>query len=189
MGRTVISRPRSVAQAFADHLNGVLNNTVSHARLTLVSAPEDPDRFDLTCVRDDRPQPLELNGSNALLFIHHSIRVVGDHCQTLAYSYRLQHSAARQDWVVRWEYLRQAPDPTYDYPLGHLHLKADLIDRAAAGLITKPASKLHIATGRLAFELVLWHLISEWGVAPLKLEWKTILRESIEGFEGRRTAS
>lgn len=160
---------------------------MAHARLTLVTDPDDPDRFDITCLGEGRPQPFKLNGTDALLFVHQAIRVVGNHCQTLSYSYRLNHSPSRRDWIVRWEYLRQPPASSYDYPLAHLHLKADLADDVAALMTTKPATKLHLATGRVAFELVLWHLISDWSVAAIKTDWKAILNDSIRGFEDRRT--
>lgn len=161
---------------------------MSYARLALLPHPVYPDQFSIRCVRDGDQQPFELNGSAGLLFVDHAIQVVGGRCQTLHYSYRLQHGKDRHDWIIRWEYLRNLPSPDYPYPLGHLHAKADLTDPSARALAAKAAPKLHLATGRVALELVLWHLISDWAVTPIADDWKAILRDSLTGFEDRRTA-
>jgi hypothetical protein len=110
--------------------------------------PDDPKEFTLTCLREDRAVPFELHATTAVLFVDHRVRVIDDHCETLSYSYRLQHGARRQAWIVRWEYLRQPPDSDYSYPLGHLHVNASFETLEAAALTTKPLSRLHLATGR-----------------------------------------
>jgi hypothetical protein len=48
--------------------------------------------------------------------------------------------------------------------------------------------RLHIPTRRVPLELVIWHLIAEWRVTAKSDRWQGILRESIEGFDERRTA-
>lgn len=48
--------------------------------------------------------------------------------------------------------------------------------------------KLHIPTGRVPLELVLWHLTAEWGVQSKALDWESILQDSIDQFEAMRTA-
>jgi hypothetical protein len=45
----------------------------------------------------------------------------------------------------------------------------------------------HFPTRRVPLELVLGHLIVEWDVTPLNDNWRTILSESIGGFEERQT--
>jgi hypothetical protein len=47
---------------------------------------------------------------------------------------------------------------------------------------------LHIPTRRIPLELAIWHLLAEWGVTPRSDDWQAILRQSIEGFDERRTA-
>jgi hypothetical protein len=37
-------------------------------------------------------------------------------------------------------------------------------------------------------ELVIWHVIAEWGVVPKTDDWRELLGESLEGFERRRRA-
>ncbi len=109
------------------------------------------------------------------------VEVVDGHCQTESYSYRLQADESRESWLVRWEYFRSPPRGDYPYPLGHLHVNAEFADGNAAG-------RLHLPTRRVPLELVMWHLIAEWGVVPKADDWRALLKESIEGFDERRKA-
>jgi hypothetical protein len=173
--------PRRVAQGFVDHLNGVVNRTVSKSRLSLlpdqtVSHP----RFDVTRYVDDAIEPLELNGTSLLLLAQQKIDVEAGHCRTVTYQYRLQQERDPKSWLVRWEFFRQKPKPDYVYPPAHIHLNANLIEG-------RDVHQLHFPTRRVPLELVLWHLIVEWAVKPLNREWLAILEESIRGFEERQT--
>lgn len=68
-------------------------------------------------------------------------------------------------------------------------MNAEFLDPSpAAAHPDKPSSHLHIPTARVALELVLWHLITEWGVTPKTDDWRELLTESLEGFEQRRRA-
>ncbi len=89
---------------------------------------------------------------------------------------------AKGDWLLRWEYFRQPPQPDYPYPLAHLHVNGAL---ASVG---RALPKLHVPTGRVPLELALWHLIAEWDVKPKRDDWRELLQESIDGFERRRRA-
>jgi hypothetical protein len=156
--------------------------------LSLVPSPEASDEFTLACVpAHNQAEPFALRGASVMLFIDHRIRVVDEHCRTLSYSYRLQRAANRKSWIIRWEFLRQPPDASYDYPLGHLHVNAEFAADVAS-MAGKPPGKLHIGTGRVAIEHVLWHVLSEWGVDSRVEDWKSVLRESLSGFEERRRA-
>jgi hypothetical protein len=123
-----------------------------------------------------------LNGSPLFLLVKHEIVVAGGECHTISYGYRLAASQAKGDWLLRWEYFRQPPQPDYRYPLAHLHVNGDL---ASAG---RELPKLHLPAGRVPLELVLWHLVAEWGVKPKRDDWRDLLQESIDGFERRRRA-
>ena len=91
--------------------------------------------------------------------------------------------------MLRWEYFREPPKANYGYPLAHLHANAEFIDPGpAGGRLAKGPPHLHIPTARVPLELVLWHLIAEWGVKPKTDDWLAVLSESLEGFEQRRTA-
>ena len=180
---------RSAAQGLADHFNGVLNRTVSESRLTVVSDPEHDDQFHLTRLVDRQRVPLELRGTSLRLFVTQAIRVVDGHCRTVSYSYRLQTGEQTNTWLLRWEYFRQPPKSGYEYVLGHVHFNGDFVGSAADLHIQQSPDHLHIPTGRVALELVIWHLVSEWAVRPEAADWQAILRDSLEGFHERRTAN
>jgi hypothetical protein len=106
--------------------------------------------------------------------------VVDGRCQTESYTYRLQSGETMESWLIRWEYQREPPRPDYVYPAAHVHVHGAFPD-------AEPIGRLHIPTRRVPFELILWHLIAEWGVESKSRDWQTILTESIEGFDRGRT--
>jgi hypothetical protein len=180
LGRTA-PEPRHVAQGFVDYLNGVLNRTVTQSRLSLVpDKTVDHPRFDILRYVGGATEPLELNRSPLLLLSQQKIDVEAGRCLTVTYQYRVQRAADPKPWLVRWEFFRQRPRPDYEYPLAHIHVNAALVDG-------QEVHGLHFPTRRVPLELVLWHLIAEWGVAPLSDDWREILSESIDGFEERQT--
>lgn len=179
--KTVTQTPRSAAQAFVDHLNAVLNATVSDARLSLLALPGEESAFEITRLVGAARAPLELLGSSLRLFVRHTVVVLDGHCQTESYGYRLQSGEASGSWCLRWEYFRDSPRPDYPYPLAHLHINGAFADG-------EPVAALHIPTSRVPLESVIWHLIVEWGVIPRNDDWRTLLGESADGFHQRRTA-
>lgn len=179
MART--GTPRSTAQAFVDHLNGVLNGTITDARLSLLAAHGDESAFEITRLADDVRAPLELFGSSLRLFVRHMVVVVDGHCRTESYGYRLQSSTETSSWLLRWEYFRDVPRRGYRYPLAHLHVNGAFADGEAI-------NALHIPTSRVPLESVVWHAIAEWGVTPRRDDWRRLLGESVAGFHERRTA-
>jgi hypothetical protein len=42
---------------------------------------------------------------------------------------------------------------------------------------------LHIPTRCIPLELVVWHLIAEWGVETRSDDWRALLVASAEGFD------
>lgn len=173
--------PRSVAQAFADHLNSLLNRTVSDARLSLIGDPSHPARFTLTCLRGTTPTSFALHGSNVRLLVVQTLEVDGEQCRTLTYQYRPSLGEDKQSWLIRWEYFRHRPTTAYPYPLAHVHVNP--------GGAVAVLPKLHIPTRRVPLELVLWHAIAEWGVQPKGDDWQALLEDSIDEFERRRLSS
>jgi hypothetical protein len=111
--------------------------------------------------------------------------VEGEACHTASYRYRLADSDAKDAWLLRWEYDRRPPRSDYPYPRAHVHANGAL--RGLKALHTNPASRLHIPTARVPLELVLWHLIAEWGVKPKRSDWRNFLERSILDFEQKRT--
>ncbi len=160
---------------------------MTDARLSLVPIPGRETRYLLACFQNQERTPFVLHGVGERLFVQQAIEVVGDHCQTVSYAYRFQ--SADDVWLLRWEYSRERPKADYAYPLAHLHANAEFVERASAvARLDKTPSHLHIPTARVPLELVLWHLIPEWGVTPKTDGWFEVLDESLAGFERRRTA-
>jgi hypothetical protein len=149
LARTGTPQPRSTAQAFVDHLNAVLNRTVTDSRLSLIPLPHDEAAFDITRLVGGARAPLELRGSSLRLFVRQTIVVVDGHCRTESYSYRLQSDAFASSWLLRWEYFRSRPRPDYPYPLAHVHVNAVF----EGG---EEVDHLHLPTDRVPIELVIW---------------------------------
>lgn len=132
--------------------------------------------------------PFALLGSSLRLLLVQTVEVIERRCHTVTYAYRLATSDAKRDWLVRWEYFRRPPKPDYRYPLAHAHVNAALHDAEAEARLAKPTQHLHVPTARVPLELVLWHLIAEWGIEPRTPDWQRVLRESLAGFEQRRSS-
>jgi hypothetical protein len=159
----------------------VLNGTVTDARLSLIALPYDDYGFEITRFVNGEGRPMELFGTPLRLFIRQKIVVVDNHCQTESHTYRVQGDDDAKSWLLRWEYLRDRPRPDYEYPLAHVHVNAAIKEGEAIG-------RLHIPTRRIPLELVIWHLVAEWGVEARTPAWRAVLEESISGFDERRTA-
>ncbi len=121
--------------------------------------------------------PFELHGTAARLLMRQLLVVVDGHCRIESYTYRLQSGDEKESWLIRWEYHREPPRPDYAYPAAHLHVHGEFPGR-------EPIGRLHIPTRRVPLELVVWHLIAEWGVESKTDDWQTILTEPIERFRG-----
>lgn len=129
------------------------------------------------------PVAFKLHGVTARLLVLQDLRVVDGHNETLGYQYRFSGGEEKGSWMLRWEYFRERPRPDYAYPSSHVHVNGQL---ASGGAVTLP--KLHIPTRRVPLEMILWHLIVEWGVKPKQGDWQHLLEASIEDFERRRRA-
>lgn len=129
-----------------------------------------------------------LLGSSLRLAVSQTVEVTEGRCHTASYAYRVASGDAKGDWLLRWEYFRSPPRPDYPYPLAHAHANAALTDPAAVDIADKPMPSLHLPTARVPLELVLWHLIAEWGVEARTSDWQDLLRTSIAGFEKRRSS-
>jgi hypothetical protein len=163
--------PRKAAQGLADHLNGVLNRTVSDSRLSVTPIAGCPDAFQLTRIVDGDYAALELDGTTAHPFVQQLVVVEDGHCKTESYSYRLQADASDRSWRIRWEYVRDPPRPDYPYPPEHVHVNGSFPDG-------EPIAREHIPAARMPLELVIQYLISDRGVKPRTDDWLAILEES-----------
>jgi hypothetical protein len=129
------------------------------------------------------PVPVALHGTTARLRVVQELLVADGRCETRAYQYHFLLGEEKGSWLIRWEYFRQHPRLDYPYPLAHVHMNGQFTPGAAVAL-----PKLHVPTRRIPLELVLWHLVAEWGVKPKQDDWRGLLEESIDGFERRRRA-
>lgn len=132
--------------------------------------------------------PFGLLGSSLRLAVSQTVEVIEGRCHTASYAYRVASGDAKSDWLLRWEYFRRPPKPDYPYPLAHAHANAALPTTDAVAIADKPLPSLHLPTARVPLELVLWHLIAEWGVQARSPDWQDLLRASIAGFEERRSS-
>jgi hypothetical protein len=165
----------------------VLNGTVSDARLSLLARAHSPTRFLVACIQAGRPVPFALHGTTLRLYVEHEVDATNGKAHTASYRYVLQADETHESWLARWEYVRERPRG-YPYALGHVHVRGEFAHASGTDLATKALERLHLPTARVAFELVLRHLIAEWRVQPKTERWEQILEESLECFEQRRTA-
>jgi hypothetical protein len=166
----------AVAQGFADNLSGVLERTISDSRLSLIDLPGDPNTFELTRLVDGASAPLEFDGTTARLFVQQVIVVEDGACKTDSYCYLLQKDASIESWRLRWEYWRDPPPAESVEAGGYVRVHGTFFNG-------EPADDKRIVTGETPLELVVWFLISDWGVKPRSGDWKAILEESLEGFD------
>jgi hypothetical protein len=150
----------------------------------VVDIPSEADLFLIKRMEAGESMALELPGSDLTLFVQQLVKVVDDgagksRLNTISYQYRLQTEDSTRS-LIRWEYNRKPAPADYEYPPAHVHFHG-MLDG-------EDATRFHVPTGRMPLEFVVWHLISDWQVAPLVKNWQAILEESIEGF-GRRFSS
>jgi hypothetical protein len=98
--------------------------------------------------------------------------------QEYRYTYSLSpNSDDEQAWIFRYDYCRE---PELNVPHAHLHVNA-----SDGGQQLK---HIHFPTGRLSFEQVICHLVSECGVRVRNSDWKDCLVKSHSDFVGKLSA-
>jgi hypothetical protein len=95
------------------------------------------------------------------------------HCTTLAYTYTLYSPELVE--VMSWQWRRGSPQ------LPHLHVRADM--PALGGAIRK----LHLPTGRVAFEEIVAFLINDLDVVTRMDDWRERVDEALYYFLTYRT--
>lgn len=103
---------------------------------------------------------------------------------TRMYEYRLLDHAREELLVYHWQ-----PGPDFEGPdHPHLHVSASLDVRVDA--VTRreiDLDKLHLATGRVSLEAVVWMLIAEFRVAPQRHDWRETLKRTEAAFRDEVT--
>ncbi len=130
----------------------------------------------------NRSLPVELAGDRALklrcLFAYRVEEAEGERgpwkVATEAYYHTLEDEAGREIVAYHWH-----PGNPPDFP--HLHVGPGT--GANAGGI----NKMHFPTGRVSLESVLRLAIQEFGVKPVRPDWRKVLGETEARYEAWRT--
>lgn len=133
--------------------------------------------------RNKGPVALELEPSQAFRVIPDE-RFKGEYkVKTLAYIYSVRVAARRgknRRDLVLWHW---HPDRTPERSSPHIHVAAD--HRSSGAVI----AKLHIPTGRVAFEEVVRFLVDELKVIPARTDWREVIGDCEARFRKYRTWS
>ena len=95
---------------------------------------------------------------------------------TTAYYYSIENKDKKELVAYHWH-----PEGT-SIPFPHIHVGKGVIEDKVHTLQEK-----HFPTGRIALEQVLALAVEEFGVRPIKPEWKAILGETLARFEKWKT--
>lgn len=110
------------------------------------------------------------------------LQVLEDRLPTMRASFIYQPSEAANEsnWVFRFEYVRKPQlDPQkLPYPRSHVHINCH--PQGYGGQKSFP--DLHLPTRRVTLEQVVWHLIQEHEVKPLRKDWQEVLRRNEAEF-------
>lgn len=173
--------PEALA-AFHKLTNLILNITVAApgSTLKLIKLTQDPTKAVLGG-RSAR-EPLRLNDGR---YLRVSARLYLDQGSTPNFlkveetSYQYQLDLDGDNWIFRYDYLR---NPPHAYPASHLQINAQLTD--AARFDDLPLKSLHFPTGRVSLEAVIRLLVEQFGVHSNKPPeiWRPVLAESERDF-------
>lgn len=94
-------------------------------------------------------------------------------------SYQYQIDKGGKQWVFRYDYRREPPEPR---PAAHLQIRGKLTEACLPP--DTPLARVHFPVGRFSLESVIRLLIQEFGVRTNSTAtlWKPVLAESERGF-------
>lgn len=175
---------RSLGQAtqlFADHLNEILNNTVTHRRL-IVFVPGIAEEVHIGFRGHGTVSPAVLTTEYGRMEL--DLRQVCDELpdeetnlftlRTLSYRYTIQLEGTTEP-LLRWEFVRYPPDETSTWNRNHIQGPISLGIQNRAG-IEANLNDWHTPTGWIAVEDVLRFCVTDLGVRPLSDDWDQRLR-------------
>jgi hypothetical protein len=173
--------PEDTFLKFKEHLNFLLNKTVTDAPLSLLLIPPLP-RALLRFWQNDRLVCVKV-GRSYHLFIGQTLEAVKDgkryRLRTLAYAYRITEGPSFDDrCLFRWEYNSREYKESLA-PRHHLHFPATL---RCAGNRILDTEALHIPSGWITIEEIIRFLVHELEVKPKSNNWDTLLRDSEQKF-------
>jgi len=114
-----------------------------------------------------------LRATQVYEYIDHAERSGERKVATRDYAYTLADGEERRNEIFSWQW-----HPTTGKEDPHLHAH-----RGRSGTL----GKLHLPTGRIAFEDVLLFLVDDWGLTPCQDDGEQTLRESRSRFHAFRT--
>jgi hypothetical protein len=172
---------RAVRELFDYLLRITIMDPVGHFRLSRVENGRE-NAFALGV----RSQPiLLLNGHFLRLLQSLQLDPVEDgpsKLRTYAAVYQYQIDREGEQWVFRYDYLREAEDP---HPSSHLQLRANLLEHEHCLPEDRPFHKVHMPTGRITLEAVVRCLVEQFSIPTNEAPeiWRPILTESEMAFE------
>lgn len=89
---------------------------------------------------------------------------------TRMYEYSLLDDSHRELLVYHWQPQSRGPDHPHLHVSAALNAQVDAVTRREIGL-----DKLHIATGQVSLAAMVGMLITEFGIAPLRHDWRETL--------------
>lgn len=121
--------------------------------------------------------PIQLSDSPYSLFLIQHFMIVGNakekyfKVKTQKYSYAIESHRDKQEVIAfHWD-----PESRVVH-YAHTHVDLHRVQK-----------KLHVPTGRVPIEDVIWFCIQELGVTPLHRNWKNIILEAREAFMKYKT--
>ncbi|MBI3454809.1 MAG: hypothetical protein HY002_03335 [Candidatus Rokubacteria bacterium] len=176
----------ATARIFCDHLNHVVNRTVSQTRLVWFHVEGQP-LGEITFRQTGAPTRARLRTRFGPMWLSLGqlcgsiVQPGGLHrLYTAKYKYTITRDGTEEP-LLRWEYVRRYPSPDDRWCRHHLqgNVRLGLYDGATE--LTLDA--LHVPTGFTTVEEVLRFCITDLGVNPLSADWDRILTESYERFK------
>jgi hypothetical protein len=176
--------PARIIQDYVDYLNDLVNQTVSHGRLSALEKSGNPRRLIGRYV-GGRIKPLALK-PRGFFHVEQLVEPTADSRVSVLYAkYKYSFSDNPDDRradIFRYEYDKFQSEPLR--PRSHLHVNAK--HERYAGM---DFARVHFPTGRVSLEQVVAALILEFGVQTLgdQMDAVEFLRASHAGWIVRRT--
>ena len=169
------------AEAFGELVGFLLRLTVLDKAGTIMRYRKTAVAHVIGGPREEGFSPLPLRGGRYLgLFIQLYIdREDQDFLKVSKARYQYQLDEAGENWVFRYEYIRDPPD---HHPCGHLHVRGRLTEDCLPSHAT--LDRVHFPTGRVSLEAIIRLLAGHFGIRAAASEdvWWPALFESETAF-------
>jgi hypothetical protein len=174
----------SAVQLFCDHLNRLLNTTLTRARLGFAGEPGGKSVVNIR-LKEGVDSFAGLKTAHfGSVFLQLAQLVTTDpagkrwhRLRTVRYRYSLS-GHPEHDALVRWDYSREQEHGSK--PWCRHHIQGSLEVKLPGGVAK--LNDFHLPTGYVAVEDIVRFCIVDLGVKPLSPDWDGILRESSRAF-------